>query len=50
MEMLSISRKRRSMGDREPASLPCGRPEHDVDDYQRGNYVSNVNDGLLSFL
>ena len=27
------------MGDREPASLPPGRPEHDIEDYQRGNPI-----------
>ena len=40
VEMLSLSRKRRSMGDREPARIPPGRPEHDIDDFQQGELFS----------
>lgn len=35
VEMLGLSRKRRSMGDRGPAEIPQ-RVEHDIDEHQQG--------------
>ncbi|XP_053400959.1 centrosomal protein of 89 kDa-like isoform X2 [Mercenaria mercenaria] len=36
VEMLAVSRQRRSIGDREPAGIPPGR-EHDIDEHQQAH-------------